>query len=312
MATPSLARAHLAKSQAEKKPPRSKLTFEVFFVGIIGVFVLFLAFLALWGGSYYATPLSGRAHHPLYPWLKPSGSVGRILGILGTAMMLLIFLYSARKRSTTLQKIGTQAQWLKVHIFLGIAGPVLVTFHTSGKLNGIVAIAFYSMWAMVLSGAIGRYLYAKIPRTISGNQMTLREIEEELAGIVGLLRTNESREDVLSGIETFLARTRKETGGLLKALARVILDDAALPSKALTIYRIVSRDPSLSIRERWRMSRLVLRQQRLLNKLAVLDAMKRLFSYWHVFHKPFTVITFVIVLLHVGVVTFFGYGLGFR
>jgi hypothetical protein len=235
--------------------------------------------------------------------------VGRLLGITGTVMMLLIFLYSLRKRSATLQKIGTQAQWLQVHIFLGIAGPVLVTFHTSGKLNGIVAIAFYSMWAMVLSGAFGRYLYAKIPRTISGNQMTLREIEEQVAGIVTLLQRSESREDILSGIEAFLARTRKETGGLLRTLVRVLLDDASLPSKAIRIYRIVSRDPSLSIRERWRVSWLVLRQQRLLNKLAVLDAMKRLFSYWHVFHKPFTVITFVIVFLHVGVVTFLGYGL---
>jgi hypothetical protein len=40
--------------------------------------------------------------------------------------------------------------------------------------------------------------------------------------------------------------------------------------------------------------------------------MKRLFSYWHVFHKPFTVITFFIVFLHVAVVTFLGYGLRFR
>jgi hypothetical protein len=187
-----------------------------------------------------------------------------------------------------------------------------VTFHTSGKLNGIVAIAFFSMWAMVLSGAFGRYLYAKIPRTISGNQMTLREIEEELANIVSLVKKSESREDILSGIEAVLARTRKETGGLLRAFARVILDDAALLSKALAVYRIVSRDPTLSMGERWRVSRLVLRQQRLLNKLAVLDAMKRLFSYWHVFHKPFTVITFVIVFLHVGIVTFLGYGLHFR
>ena len=273
--------------------------------------VLLVLALAVGGGSYYSTPLAARADHPLHAQLKPSGAVGHLLGIVGTVMMLLIFVYSLRKRSETLQKFGTQAQWLKVHIFLGIVGPILVTIHTSGKLNGIVAVAFYSMWAMVLSGAFGRYLYAKIPRTISGNQMTLKEIEEELARIVSLLRESESREDVLTGIAAFLGATRKETGGLLRALARIVADDAVLPSKALRIYRIVSRDRSLSIRERWRVSRLVLRQQRLLNKLAVLDAMKSLFSYWHVFHKPFTVITFVIVLVHVGVVTYLGYGLHF-
>jgi hypothetical protein len=227
-------------------------------------------------------------------------------------MMLLIFLYSLRKHSARLQKIGTQAQWLKVHIFLGIVGPILVTFHTSGKLNGVVAIAFYSMWAMVLSGAFGRYLYAKIPRTISGNQMTLNEIEEELGRLVSLLRRSDRRGDVLTGIEGFLAGTRKETGGLLPALVRVLFEDAALFANAFRVHRIVRRDHTLSIGERFLLVRLVLRQKRLLNKLAVLDAMKRLFSYWHVFHKPFTVITFVIVFLHVAVVTYFGYGLRFR
>lgn len=272
-------------------------------------FVLLILALVLWGGSYYATPLKERAAHPLYSMLKPSGLIGHSLGILGTVLMLLIFLYSVRKKSKTLQRFGTQAQWLQVHIFFGIAGPVLVTFHTSGKLNGIVAIAFYSMWAMVLSGVVGRYLYAKIPRTISGNQMTLNEIENELAEMVSLLRANERREEVLSGIESFLGATRRATGGLVRTLGRVVRDDLGLPLAALRVFAIVSRDRTLRFGERVRVSRLVLRQKRLLNKLAVLDAMKRLFSYWHIFHKPFTVITFVIVFVHVGIAVYLGYGL---
>jgi hypothetical protein len=298
---------HAVRAKQRGRAPRS--VFAVFFAGLVLVFLLTLAVLVFWGGSYYATPLDGRATHPLYALLKPSGLVGRSLGIAGTVMMLLIFLYSVRKKSTTLQRFGTQAQWLKVHIFLGIAGPVLVTFHTSGKLNGVVAIAFYSMWAMVLSGVVGRYLYAKIPRTISGNQMTLNEIEGELAEMVNLLRESERREEVLSGITSFLGATRKGSGGLVRTLGRVLRDDAGLPFAFLRVFAIVSRDRSLHFGERLRVSRLVLRQKRLLNKLAVLDAMKRLFSYWHIFHKPFTVITFVIVFLHVGIAVYLGYGL---
>lgn len=285
----------------------STTLFQGLFGALIVALLLVLAGLVIWGGSYYATPLQERAAHPLYSVLKPSGSVGRNLGITGTVMMLLIFLYSVRKKSVALQRIGTQAQWLKVHIFLGIAGPVLVTFHTSGKLNGIVAIAFYSMWAVVLSGVMGRYLYAKIPRTISGNQMTLNEIESELSEMVTLLRANERREEILAGIESFLGTTRQGTGDLLSTLGRVVRDDAAIPLAAFRVFAIVSRDRSLGFGERLRVSRLVLRQKRLLNKLAVLDAIKRLFAYWHIFHKPFTVILFVIVCLHVGVAVFLGY-----
>ena len=142
------------------------------------------------------------------------------------------------------------------------------------------------------------------------NQMTLQEIEGELAGIVSMLRANESKETVLEGIRRFLSRTRKQTGGLARALLRVVVDDLKRPMSAVTVWRIVGADRSLRFSQRVQVSRLVLRQQRMLNKLAVLDAMKSVFSYWHIFHKPFTVITFVIVFLHVGVVMYFGYGLG--
>jgi hypothetical protein len=272
-------------------------------------FLAFLAWLVWWGGSYYATPLEARHLHPHHQALRPSGTLGHAMGVTGTFMMLLIFVYSLRKRWALLQRIGKQAQWLQVHIFLGLAGPILVTFHTSGKLGGIVSVAFYSMWAVVVSGVIGRYLYAKIPRTLQGNKMSLKEIEDQLSELVDAVRADEKREAVLAGIEAFLSRTRRHGGGLLRALFRVLLDDARLPLRLFEVWRIVGADRALSLRQRARLTRLILRQRRLLNHLAVLDASQRLFSMWHVFHKPFTVLTFVIVSLHVAVAVYLGYGL---
>ncbi len=139
--------------------------------------------------------------------------------------------------------------------------------------------------------------------------MTLKEIESQLAELVNLLRHGERKEAVLQGIEMFLARTRRQSGGVIKAVVRVVRDDLRLPFNALKIWLIVGRDRTLSLGQRLRVSRLVLRQQRLLNHLAVLDASQRLFSYWHIFHRPFTVLTFVIVFLHVAVAVYLGYGL---
>ena len=283
--------------------------FRIFFATIIFAYVVVLLLLVVWGGAYYSTPLAERHLLPQHRVFKSSGAVGHTLGIVGTLMMLFIFVYSLYKRSKILQKFGTQAQWLRVHIFLGLAGPILVTFHTTGKLGGIVAVAFYSMWAMVISGVAGRYLYAKIPRTMQGNKMTLKEIESQLEEMVEALRFNEKKREVLEGIEGFLARTRLQKGGLFKALAHLMLDDLRLPLNAYRVWHIVGKDQALSLKKRSRISRLVLRQQRLLNHLAILDASQRLFSYWHVFHKPFTVITFVIVFLHAAVALYWGYGL---
>ncbi len=235
MRVEGLARPGLAKARGRKASRESVLSFQHGFAALLGIFLLVVLVLAFWGRFYYASPFVERAHHPLHPLLRPSGTVGHVLGVVGTVMMLLIFVYSFRKRSKLLQKIGTQPQWLKVHIFLGFAGPILVTFHTSGKLQGIVAIAFYSMWAMVISGIVGRYLYAKIPRTISGSQMTLEEMEAELREIVSALRANEKRDVVLQGIESFLSRTRKQEGGLLRTLGRVVVDDLRSPWSAIVV-----------------------------------------------------------------------------
>jgi uncharacterized protein YggT (Ycf19 family) len=286
----------------------SIFTFHFFLSLLVTLFVVFLLFLLWWGGPYYSTPFTERVFHPLHSALKPSGSVGINLGILGLSMMVAIFAYSLRKRSKTLQKIGTQAHWLQSHIFLGIAGPTLITFHTSGKFGGLVAIAFWSMWAIVASGFIGRYLYAKIPRTLKGNQMTLKEIEEQLAQLVEALRASERRAEVLQGIEQFLAHSRQQKGGLLQALGRLFIDDVQLPLNVIRIWIIVGTDPALSLRQRLSASRLVLKQRRILDKLAVLDASRQLFSYWHIFHKPFTIMTFSIAFLHVSLALYLGFG----
>jgi hypothetical protein len=303
-AASSVQSATAARNRARKptQPYRLFLSLAVL------LFVVFILALLWLGGSYYSTPLSERVFHPQHSLLKPSGRIGHGLGVAGTAMMLLIFLYPLRKRSKILQKVGTQSQWLQVHIALGIAGPVLVTFHSTGKLGGLVAIAFYSMWAIVASGFFGRYLYAKIPRTVQGNKMTLKEIETQLAKLVEALHESERREEVLAKIEGFLAHSRRQEGGLLRALGRLFLDDLQLPLNMYHIWRIVGKDHALSLHRRLQVSRLVLKQRRALDKLAVLDASQQLFSYWHIFHRPFTVMTFVIVSLHVAFALYLGFG----
>ncbi|MCB9293922.1 MAG: hypothetical protein H6559_12495 [Lewinellaceae bacterium] len=43
------------------------------------------------------------------------------------------------------------------------------------------------------------------------------------------------------------------------------------------------------------------------NRIGRLQAMQKLFRYWHVAHLPFAIIMLVIVLLHVGITLAFGY-----
>jgi len=276
---------------------------------IVAGYVTGLLAVAYRGLDYYLTPLDERAFHEEHSELKPSGTIGHRLGTIGGILMLLTFAYSIRKRSTRLQRIGTQKQWLQVHICFGLGGPILVVLHTTGKLGGLAAIGFYSTLAMVVSGIFGRYLYSKIPRTRKGNEMSLIQIEQEFADLASRLSGDQEGNELLDAVQSYLSQVRKRSLGLGQALAVALWDDLKSPIRVIQAWNISSHQHA-TFRVRIKTTRLILKQRRLLKKLTVIEASQRLFSYWHIFHRPFTILASVLISIHVAVATYFGYGVG--
>jgi hypothetical protein len=140
--------------------------------GIVSGLVLF----GFGGWTYFTTPLRARGYVPVHRLLRPSGPYGQLLGVAGSVLMLLTILYVVRKRVKRFARVGSAKNWLEFHIFCGIFGPVLISLHTSFKFNGIVSVAYWSMVLVVLSGFVGRVLYARIPRTIRGEELSHAEL----------------------------------------------------------------------------------------------------------------------------------------
>src|ERR1700704_6133504 len=65
----------------------------------------------------------------------PGSDLGYYMGLVGSILMALLLLYPLRKRVPFLQRAGELRQWFKLHMFLGIAGPVLVIYHSTLKLG---------------------------------------------------------------------------------------------------------------------------------------------------------------------------------
>ena len=114
-----------------------------------------VAYFAITGSSYYLTPLVERPRHEAYWALKPGGAIGHGLGTVGSVLMVLMLLYTLRKRVRAFQKLGPLRLWLHFHIFCGIIGPLLVILHSSFKVHGLVALSFWSMIVVSLSGFVG-------------------------------------------------------------------------------------------------------------------------------------------------------------
>lgn len=290
-----------SRSRSATLPLAWRLSLTAAYAGALAIVVWFA-----WDGlSYYTTPVIERPRLPEYWSLKPGGTRGHGLGVVGASLLVLMLVYSVRKRVRALSRLGPLRAWLHFHIFCGIVGTLLVVLHSSFKVRGLVALSFWSMIVVAVSGVVGRYLYLQIPRTRAGDELTLdeaRRLSQELAGEAA----------AAGGVDPALLDR-------LDAAARAD-GVAALPLPLLLIGL-----PWSGLTLRWRLRRLVaalpappgadlralaaaLRQRAFLERrLALWQRLHDLFHYWHVFHKPFAAVMYLFLILHVAVVVMTGY-----
>lgn len=270
-------------------------------ISLLAIAAIAAAVLAGFDGwHYYRLPLDERSFAAANRWLRPSAPIGHLLGIIGLLLMLVPVVYAIRKKVRALRDLGSMQTWLNVHIFAGIVGPACVTLHTSFKFNGIVSVAYWSMVAVVLSGFVGRYLYAQIPRSLRGQELTKSELDkralvlsDRLAAAqltpIALARISEFERAVHPPDRPSYASLFFGEWTMLRAIARLQRSDvAAVPLYAEAVALITERAV-------------------LMRRIAYLQKTKRLFDAWHVFHMPLVYIMFIIVLMHVGITLYMGY-----
>jgi hypothetical protein len=260
-----------------------------------------VAYFLYEGASYYLTPVAERARHPDYWTFKPGGRLGLRFGVAGLLMMTVMHVYSARKRLKPLRRAGPLRGWLNFHILLGILGPLFVVLHSSFKVGGLVSISFWSMVAVALSGVFGRYLYLQIPRTRAGEELTLAEVEKADRDLTRRLK------EEFGADEAFVASLEKAaappaSGRLLAVLASLLAEDLGVRRTRVPPL------PGLPARLARELASVVRQKAGLRRRILLWDALHRLFHYWHVLHKPFAVVMYLFVIVHVAVATFTGYG----
>lgn len=274
--------------------------------------VLVILWIASAGGAsvagldYYLTPLQERPFVEGYSLFASSAVVGHGYGVIGSAFMLLgVLLYSGRRRVTALGKLGKLKDWLQVHIFLCTLGPFLILLHSTFRVGGLVAIAFWSMVLVVASGVFGRYLYVRIPKTLQGTFLSLQATEGW-------------RTEAFSGLE---ARGSIDGSVLAKLSERIRPEKPRSLPHALLLglkWDFTRRRREREIRsllmgaggsEAFRRGAvtLALEESRLSTQVALLEPFRRMFRYWHVFHLPLAIVMFLILAVHVTVAILFGY-----
>jgi hypothetical protein len=284
----------------------SRTSHGIFIAFLIAI--VFIAFITLVanGLSYYGTTIEERVYHSDHSSLKPSGVVGHGLGIAGSLLMITgMASYMARKRFRSWSRMGLLKHWLEVHIFLCTLGPILILFHTAFKFGGLVAVSFWSMVAVFLSGIIGRFIYIQIPRSIEGRMLSLNEVREMKSDVAGIIKTSYNLDEESFNHVTESIKKKVEIyhrNPVVRYLNRVANDSNSIKS-----VRKVLKKLNLPKADYRKLIDLVKDDINLNRKIERLDLMQNLFKYWHVAHLPFAMVMIIVMIIHVGVTIIFGY-----
>jgi hypothetical protein len=250
------------------------------------------SYLTWIGYDFYQVPLDERFYHEKYEEMKASGLIGHGLGIYGTLIIFVgVFGYIYAKKTLRFEKYIRLKYLLEFHIFLCTIGPIMILFHTTFKFGGLVSIGFWSMVIVVLSGVIGRYIYIQIPRKMNGQELNASEIAANFTNLWEPILA--LAQDHLTIREKYLIFEKANGPEKIKALKE--------------LYSLVITIPSIPPQQLKAIRKTIHQLQILAYRVARLDRMRKLFKYWHVFHKPFAIIMLVIVVIHIGVAFAMGY-----
>jgi hypothetical protein len=280
--------------RAASSPKRKRLT-------AAGVFAV-LAIVALYAGWRF----------PTQRYITPERGVGYALGIIGGSLMLLLFLYSARKRVRWLGFLGSVARWFRFHMVLGILGPLCILYHSNfstGAANSNVAL--FSMLTVAGSGLIGRYIYSRIHLGLYGRKTNLDELRDGAEGLRALSGTVSFLPELVTRLEAAEKRLLA-TGPDLPVLgfakpvfvaANALVSRWRLRSYVRSALRAAARTSPIIAQQRKRLRKAAAGyiDKRLIatRRVAEFQAYERLFSLWHALHLPLIFMMIVAAVVHI-------------
>jgi hypothetical protein len=239
--------------------------------------------------------------------------------MFGVLLFFLIYLYPLRKKWGWLGRQGNSRHWLDFHVVLGTTAPIIVAFHSSFKFGNIAGMAFWSMLVVTLSGFVGRYLYAQIPRGLSATELSMKELQEREEALQKELA--EQRATFGFCVEAlYQMPTADEVAKtpMIASLLSMFLIDFKRPFKASLVrlqeagfgpwlFSFCGLLPTHD-RKLERAIRVAQKQATMSKHVLFLKRTQQVFRLWHVVHRPFSYAFAILAILHIGIALYMGYG----
>lgn len=249
---------------------------------------------------------------PTERYLAPETGAGYALGIIGGSLMLLLFLYSARKRIRWMAFLGSVTKWFDIHMVLGVVAPLCILYHANFSLGATNSnVALICMLTVVGSGFVGRYIYSHVHFGLYGRKLNLGELQASAERLRALARS-------ISFLPELVVRLEAEEKRLLASGPRLPVLSLARPL-AVSIGALVAQwrlrryvrkalraaarvSPTLAVqhkRLRHAAASYIGKRLAATRRVAAFEAYERLFSLWHVLHLPLIFMLLIAGVVHV-------------
>ncbi len=188
-----------------------------------------LALLALlWAflnRDYYGLPAIDRPVHAKNLWLRPGQGLGLALGFAACALVAANLLYLLRRERRAGFTFGSLESWMTMHVATGILALLCAAIHAGmDTRNTVGGHAFLGLVLLLVTGAVGRYFYAWVPRAANGRELDVAEAKRRVAALLDTLDASQRAfvERVESEIHALVER-RQWKGSFLGRVLGLVL-----------------------------------------------------------------------------------------
>ena len=251
--------------------------------------------LAYRGYSFYKLSLDDRVEHPDYRTLRPTGILGNGYGWVAAVLIVLNLSYLIRRRFGG-AGMGSMRVWLDFHVFTGLLASSLVSFHSAFQLRTPVAtVSTASLALVVVTGVIGRFLYALAPSNAR------ERLRSALDGVEAVMPG--TRDELKSTLDAHPAPNVPQNATLLRSLISIPKWRAVGRRRRKALAQVLPARRSLTRPQRAAVSELYLAAA----VDARADGVAALLRTWRGLHRLFALMMLAAVLLHAGIAWYYGY-----
>ena len=234
-------------------------------------------------------------------------------GLIGGILMLLTLPYSIIKRISFLSRRSSSTHSYYMHIACGGIGALLIVIHSSFDFRSInSSVAIIAMVLILISGALGRYLYTHFSLLLHRMYIDVKSTEPEFYNSFSVYNCS-STTTLTQRLSNFVQYSFNQPSNFFEFLVRCFsVTPRGLYTyvvSSLDIYKII-RSASKSdqiekqkVKETRKNHKNELREYIIkITKMGYLNLLEQLVKHWRMLHVPFLYILFITSIVHVLVV----------